>query len=68
MQKQITDHKRRVARLNRYVALVAILWLVASFALLFLSGSKHDHMARPMAPAQHTLVAAAAPFSQFARS
>jgi hypothetical protein len=59
MQNRITDHKRRVARLNRYVAVVAILWLVASFALLFLSGSGHERMARPIAPAQNTMVAAA---------
>ncbi len=68
MQNRITEYKRRVARLNRYVAVVAILWLVTSFALIFLSGSKHDHMARPITPAQHALVASAAAVSQSVRA
>ncbi len=68
MQKGIIEYKRRVARLNRYVAVVAILWLVASFALIFLSGSKHDDMARTVTPAQHTLVAATADVSQSVRA
>ena len=51
MQKRIADHKLRLARINRYVVVVAILWVVTSFALLFLSGSKHADTARPVAPA-----------------
>jgi hypothetical protein len=61
MQKKITDHKRRVARLNRYVIVVALLWLVTSFALLFLSGSHRSDSARPLPPvldhALHTVAA-----------
>lgn len=51
MQKRIAEKKLRVARINRYVVVVAILWVVTSFALLFLSGSKPAHTAQPVAPA-----------------
>lgn len=50
MQQKIADHKRRVARLNRYVIVVAFLWLVTSFALLFLSGSRRSDSAGPLPP------------------
>jgi hypothetical protein len=51
MHKKIADHKRRVARLNRYVFVVALLWVVTSFALLLLSGSHHSNSAGPVPPA-----------------
>jgi preprotein translocase subunit SecG len=61
MQKKIAEHKRRVARLNRYVMVVALLWLVTSFALLFLSGSHRSDSARPLSPVlDHSLHAVAA--------
>jgi preprotein translocase subunit SecG len=50
MHKRIADHKRRVARLNRYVFVVALLWVVTSFALLLLSGSHHSNSAGPVQP------------------
>jgi len=51
MQKRIAEHKLRLARINRYVVVVAILWVVTSFALLFLSTSRHADTARPVTPA-----------------
>lgn len=50
MHKRIADHKRRVARLNRYVFVVALLWVVTSFALLWLSGSRHSDAAGTVTP------------------
>jgi uncharacterized membrane protein SpoIIM required for sporulation len=58
MQKRIADHNRRVARLNRYVVVVALLWLVTSFALLFLSSSDRDHAESPKEPASNALLQA----------
>jgi len=56
MQNRIAEHKLRIARINRYVVVVAILWVVTSFALLFLSGSRHAHTAQPVTPsADHQL-------------
>ena len=61
MHKRIADHKRRVARLNRYVFVVALLWVVTSFALLWLSGSRHSDAAGTVTPAlDHALHAIAA--------
>jgi preprotein translocase subunit SecG len=61
MQKRIADHKRRVARLNRYVFIVALLWVVTSFALILLSGSHYSNSAGPLPPAlDHALHAIAA--------
>lgn len=60
MQKRIADYKRRVARLNRYVVVVALLWLVTSFALLFVSGSRRSDTAQvpPLVDnALHTMAA-----------
>jgi hypothetical protein len=48
MQKKIADHKRRVSRLNRYVFVVALLWVVTSFALILLSRSHHSNSAGPV--------------------
>jgi len=63
MHKKITDHKRRVARLNRYVFVVALLWVVTSFALLLLSSSRHSNAAGTVTPvvdhALHTIAAGA---------
>ncbi|HSM88134.1 MAG TPA: hypothetical protein VLT16_18410 [Candidatus Limnocylindrales bacterium] len=39
MQKKTFDRKEKIARLNRYVFVVALLWLAASLAVLLLSGS-----------------------------
>lgn len=50
MHKRIADHKRRVARLNRYVFVVALLWVVTSFALILLSGSHRSNSAGPVRP------------------
>lgn len=50
MQKRIVDHRRRVARLNRCVVVVALLWLAASFALLFLSAPGPARVAHPTSP------------------
>lgn len=47
IHKRIADHRRRVARLNRYVIVVALLWLVTSFALLFLSTPGSANAAQP---------------------
>ena len=61
MHKRIADHKRRVARLNRYVFVVALLWVVTSFALILLSGSRYSHSAGPVPPVlDHALHAIAA--------
>ena len=61
MHKKIADHKRRVARLNRYVFVVALLWVVTSFALILLSGSHRSNSAGPLPPvldhALHTIAA-----------
>ena len=65
MQMKVADHRRaalrakiaharKVARLNRYVCLVALLWLVTSLALLFLSTPAHAHTGHPAA-SQHQL-------------
>jgi hypothetical protein len=58
IQKKIADHRRRVARLNRCVLVVALLWLVASFAVLFLSSSGPAHAAKPKQPDSNTLIEA----------
>ena len=52
MPEKISDHRRRVARLNRYVLVVALLWLVTSFALLFLSQSTPANAAQPVQNAE----------------
>jgi len=61
MHKKIADHKRRVARLNRYVFIIALLWVVTSFALILLSSSRHSDSAGPVPPVQdhasHTVAA-----------
>jgi preprotein translocase subunit SecG len=54
MQKRIADHRRRVARLNRYVIVVALLWLVTSVALLFLSRPQPANLAHSTSPASHS--------------
>jgi preprotein translocase subunit SecG len=63
MQKKIADHKRRVSRLNRYVFVVALLWVVTSFALILLSRSHRSNSAGPVPPvldrAVHTIAAVA---------
>jgi preprotein translocase subunit SecG len=53
MQNRIADRKRR---LNRYVVVVALLWLVTSFALLFFSNSGQAHAAKPQQPDPNTLI------------
>jgi preprotein translocase subunit SecG len=58
IEKKIADHKRRVTRLNRYVAVVALLWLVTSFALIFLSTSGRAHAAKRNRPNSNTLIEA----------
>ncbi len=61
MQKKIADHKRRVSRLNRYVFVVALLWVVTSFALILLSRSHHSNSAGPVpAVPDHALHSVAA--------
>jgi preprotein translocase subunit SecG len=60
MQNKITDHRRavvrasKIARLNRYVFIVALLWLVTSLALLLLSTPAHARTGHQTA-SQHLL-------------
>jgi preprotein translocase subunit SecG len=61
IHKRIADHRRRVARLNRYVAVVALLWLVTSVALLFFARPRRANIAGSD-PASHSVHAADLPF------
>lgn len=62
IHKTIADHRRRVARLNRYVAVVALLWLVTSFAILFFSKPRRDNIAGSQHPASYSVDRAELPF------
>lgn len=48
MQKKTFDRKEKIARLNRYVFVVALLWLAASLAVLLLSGSAQAQTPPPV--------------------
>jgi preprotein translocase subunit SecG len=63
MQMRFADHRRaalrakiararKVARLNRYVIVVALLWFFTSLALLFLSTPAHARTGHPAASQQ----------------
>jgi hypothetical protein len=64
MQNKVADHRRsaprldldKVARLNRYVVVVALLWLVTSLALLFFATPAHARAGQ--ATASHKLLKA----------
>jgi preprotein translocase subunit SecG len=53
MPEKLSDRRRR---LNRYVVVVVLLWLVTSFALLFLSNSGQAHAAKPAQSDFNTLI------------
>jgi len=42
----------KLVRINKYVAMVAFLWFVASLALLLFAGSNSAHAAQPKKPHQ----------------
>ncbi len=42
----------KLARLNKYVAMVAFLWFIASLALLLFAGSSSAHATQPRRPQQ----------------
>ena len=42
----------KLARLNKYVAMVTFLWFIASLALLLFAGSNSAHAAQPAHDAQ----------------
>jgi hypothetical protein len=52
MPEKISDRRRRIARLNRYVLIVGLLWIVTSFALLFMSQSPSANAAQPVPSAE----------------
>jgi preprotein translocase subunit SecG len=45
----------KLIRVNRYVALVAFLWFVASLALLLFAGSSSAHAVQPRKPQPQNL-------------
>jgi uncharacterized ion transporter superfamily protein YfcC len=44
---------RKLTRLNKYVAMVAFLWFVASLALLLFAGSSSAHATQPKLAPHH---------------
>ena len=48
---ELNTQNPKLARLNKYVAMVAFLWFIASLALLLFAGSNSAHAAQPH-PAQ----------------
>jgi hypothetical protein len=46
----LNSQDRKLTRLNKYVAMVAFLWFMASLALLMFVGSSSAHATQPKAP------------------
>jgi hypothetical protein len=44
---ELNTQDPKLARLNKYVAMVAFLWFVASLALLLFAGSNSAHASQP---------------------
>lgn len=49
----INTKNPKVARLNKYVVMVAFLWFVASIALLLFAGSNSAHASQPKPQREH---------------
>jgi len=47
---ELNKQNPKLARLNKYVAMVAFLWFIASLALLLFAGSNSAHAAQPAQP------------------
>jgi len=47
---ELNTQNPKLARLNKYVAMVAFLWFIASLALLMFAGSNSAHAAQPRKP------------------
>ena len=43
----LNTQNQKLARLNKYVAMVTFLWFIASLALLLFAGSNSAHAAQP---------------------
>jgi len=52
---ELNTQNPKLTRLNKYVAMVAFLWFIASLALLLFAGSNSAHAAQPKAPRQENL-------------
>jgi preprotein translocase subunit SecG len=44
---ELNTQNPKLARLNKYVAMVAFLWFIASLALLLFAGSNSAHAVQP---------------------
>ncbi len=47
---ELNKQNPKLARLNKYVAMVAFLWFIASLALLLFAGSSSAHASQPAHP------------------
>jgi preprotein translocase subunit SecG len=47
---ELNKQNPKLARLNKYVAMVAFLWFIASLALLLFAGSNSAHASQPAQP------------------
>ena len=54
MQKNSADLPQRIARLDKYVTIVAFLWLAMSLVLFLLAAPSHLHAAQGKSHTQQT--------------